>query len=403
MLTIHYLVYLIPVSLLTGPFFPGLFLSVISINFLFLTYRKNLWVYYKNKIFFIFLFFYIYIVINSFLSESYLLSLESSLFYLRFYFFSLSIWYFTNVIKNFNKYFLISIVGTLALLIFDSYFQFIFGYNILGYKTVDILRISSFFKDELIMGSYVTRILPLIFMLSYMIDINSKFRIYFLIIISVLSFSLVALSGERTAFFLINLFFFLSILLIKKDKIIFITSYLISIISFIVFTSFNSNIFERLISFTLKQSGVFSDKLFIFSKVHTAHYISAFNMFNDHVLFGIGPKLFSIFCNKKEYYIEKACASHPHNTYIQLLSETGIIGFFVIFSLFIFIFYKLIKFFFYKSVLDNPLDLNFKILVYISIFITLWPFIPTGNFFGSWINTLYFLPFGYFLKIINEN
>ena len=29
--------------------------------------------------------------------------------------------------------------------------------------------------------------------------------------------------------------------------------------------------------------------------------------------------------------------------------------------------------------------------------ITLWPFIPTGNFFSNWLNVVYYLPVGFLL------
>jgi hypothetical protein len=34
--------------------------------------------------------------------------------------------------------------------------------------------------------------------------------------------------------------------------------------------------------------------------------------------------------------------------------------------------------------------------------ITLWPFTPTGNFFGNWLNIIYYLPAGFFLYSINN-
>ena len=45
---------------------------------------------------------------------------------------------------------------------------------------------------------------------------------------------------------------------------------------------------------------------------------------------------------KKYSVSELSCASHPHNTYIQILSETGIVGFIflivVLFYIFVLIF-----------------------------------------------------------------
>jgi O-antigen ligase len=52
----------------------------------------------------------------------------------------------------------------------------------------------------------------------------------------------------------------------------------------------------------------------------------------DNIIFGIGPQMFEIFCQKEELYHFllnyniNSCNSHPHNIYIQFFVETGIIG-----------------------------------------------------------------------------
>ena len=77
----------------------------------------------------------------------------------------------------------------------------------------------------------------------------------------------------------------------------------------------------------------------IFSETHQAHYETAIKMFKDKPLIGHGPKtFFRKICNQEQYYVLYGCSTHPHNTYLQLLSETGLIGFIPIFS-FLFTFY----------------------------------------------------------------
>ena len=46
----------------------------------------------------------------------------------------------------------------------------------------------------------------------------------------------------------------------------------------------------------------------------------------DNKTLGVGVKNFRKFCSNQKY-IESSlsCATHPHNTYIQILSEIGII------------------------------------------------------------------------------
>ena len=42
-------------------------------------------------------------------------------------------------------------------------------------------------------------------------------------------------------------------------------------------------------------------------------------------------------------------------------------------------------------------------LLLISFFITLWPIAPSGNFFGSWLNSVYYLPLGFYLFLSTDS
>ena len=69
---------------------------------------------------------------------------------------------------------------------------------------------------------------------------------------------------------------------------------------------------------------------------NTSHFKSAWRMYNDNKIFGWSNN-FRKLCDKEKYLINHlSCSTHPHNTYIQMLSETGVIG--IIFILY-FVFY----------------------------------------------------------------
>ena len=77
-----------------------------------------------------------------------------------------------------------------------------------------------------------------------------------------------------------------------------------------------------------------NNKIFIFSELHQAHY-SSFKNVSFRSFCGIGQKMFRFYCDNELFYIQNTCSTHPHNTYIQLLGETGILSFLFIFGLFL--------------------------------------------------------------------
>ena len=139
----------------------------------------------------------------------------------------------------------------------------------------------------------------------------------------------------------------------------------------------------------------------MFSPIHQSHFISAYRMFIDNPIFGHGPKTFRILCSHDEYnYDVNSCSTHPHNTYVQLLAETGLVGvIFVIFLLFylIIIMIKQVN----SYIFENKLLLSdYQICLIACFIITLWPITPTNNFFNNWMSIVYYLPIGFYLHSI---
>ena len=396
-LIVNHLFILLPFFLITGPFLSDISVSLIAIFFIFISVKKKLYSYYNNIFFKIFIIFWLYIVFNSLINNQNLDSLKISFFYFRLGFFSLGVWFLIEKNPDILKKFTYSLLICFSILILDGYLQYFTGSNILGNSLGHGSRVSSFFGEELILGSYLSRLFPILFGLTILLFRNDKKKIYIVSSIFVLAEVLVFLSGERSAFFYINLSALYIILLIKDfKKLRFIT--LIISISLITLISISNPLAKnRIVDNTLDQFGVGKDTKYIFSKQHTHHYITAYKMFKDNIFFGVGVKNFRNYCSNDKYKVSHlSCSTHPHNTYLQLLSEIGLLGFMFIFGFFIYICQISLTHFigtFKKKLIFN----DFEICILSAFLISLWPPTPTGNFFNNYLSIIYYLPIGMFL------
>ena len=57
-----------------------------------------------------------------------------------------------------------------------------------------------------------------------------------------------------------------------------------------------------------------------------------------------------------------------------------------------------------NKISKKPLLSDFQVCLFIAVYLTLWPLIPSGNFFNNWLSMIYFFPIGYYFyfKSINE-
>ena len=388
--------------LIWGPFFPDLIVSISSLFFLYYVFKNKSYYYFSNKpliIFFIFCFYCI--LISIFVAEDTMLSFESSLFYFRIGVFSCFIWHLIDQDKSILNYFYYALVLCFSALVIDGYFQYFTGENLLGFK-ISGIRVSSFFGDELIMGSYLSRLFPLLFAL-FLVKQKQKFEIYFIGSLFILVDVLIYMSAERAAFFFLNLSTIFIIILIKEYQKFRLGTFILAMICIIVLSINSQNLSDRMFKGPIKNVGLSlsSNESIIFSASHDSLIRTAYNMFKDQPLLGHGPKMFRIICNDKNYQQGiTPCDTHPHNFYIQLLAETGIIGFLFLVSALGYVLYVALRQF--KSIIfkqKRPLS-DYQVCLLAGILISVWPLTTNGNFFHNWLMIVYSLPVGFYLQSI---
>ena len=389
--------------LIWGSFVPDLIVSISAIFFLYYVIKKKIFYYFLNKPFIIFFCFCAYcIFLSIFVAEETLLSFESSLFYFRVGVFSCFIWYLIDKDKRILTYFYYTLILCFSALVIDGYFQYFTGANLFGLE-INNVRVSSFFGDELIMGSYLSRLFPLLFAL-FLVKPKQKFEKYFIGLLLILVDVLIFISGERSAFFFLNLSTIFIILLIKDYQKFRLVTFLIAFFC-IIFLSLNSNLSDRVFKDTFKDIGFTSyqtdKKLNFFTPIHDSLYRTAYQMFKNKPILGHGPKIFRIKCNDKNYAIgEFSCSTHPHHFYLQLLAETGIIGFLFLFSALIYVLYNALKQLI-SIILKKKRHLtDYQVCLLAGILITLSPFNPNGNIFNNWLMIVYSLPVGFYLQSV---
>ena len=391
------LLFLLPLSVIFGNLILNVnIFFIISLYLIDIFKSQNLKLFFRNNKIIIFLLFF-FLFFNLIVSINWQFTLRGQLGLLKhiFLYFAL-IHFFFKKESNFElltKMFFFAVLFVLV----DSYIQFFFDKDLFGHKVSDNhgRRLSGPFGDEYIVGSFI---LKTIFITKYnkYFENNYNWLVYLLI-----SFILVILASQRMPALMLSAS--LIILFLIEGKINLkskISIFLISLLCLLLIFNYNSKIKKHYIDRTFEQIGIYNNNNKtpnFWDSQWGAHYLTAIEIYKDNLVFGSGLKTFRFECGKKQYnkinslMADKRCSTHPHNIYLEVISETGTIGI-LFFFYFLINFIKSSKLFSKKNIKNNP-------EIIILLFIFFWPFQSTGSLFSTWNGFFYPLIMSYIYYI----
>lgn len=385
---------IIPISFLFGPSISLINILVIDLSFILLILYKKNFSFLKSKPIKLLFLLYIYLIFNSFISLNSDLGFYRNLGFVRLIILFISINYFFNEKNFFNKVFLIwSCV--FFLISFDVYLEGITGKNILGYgseigKHKYGQRIVSFFIDEPIVGGFINAFLLIIVgFFSDKLNLKYKNLILFSSFIFILA---ILITGERSNT-LKAIFALIFFLLVVRNFSIKSKINSIILLSLIITISILNSDFLKLRFLTQIKNSLNYEKNIYFQLQK-----SGFEVFKNYKIFGVGNKNYRFeTCNNNSNLknVNYICTTHPHQTYLEFLSEHGIFGTTVILLIFYLLIFSKFKLFFksYK---------NIQLGTFIYLLFAFSPFLPSGSFFSDYSITLFFINMSIFYASSTE-
>ena len=308
---------------------------------------------------------------------------------------------------NFNLFFKFCSVSVLFVAS-DLIFQYHFEKDIFGFEGQG-RRLGGPFGDELVAGSFLQRFSFFLFFLlltsSFFKKNSSAINYVIFVILSLLvSFGLV-LAGNRIPFIMFLITAFLIFVFNRDNRIHFFSLIVVSIVALSIMYNtnleikyhyghfqnkiinlFNSFSDERLIkkkesdkfkTFNEKYYSIeFNNKSYRMSSGYVLQFYSGYHTWKQNKIFGGGVKTFKFNCPKVFYN----CATHPHNYYLEILSDLGIIGFLIISLMGIYLIFK-------SFLIRNSIISPFIFLLISELF----PLKTTGSFFTTSNATYIFL------------
>jgi len=395
------LIILLPPALVSGPAIPDILITIIGITFIYKAINNKFFFFFSNRISILFFIFYIILIVSSLLSEMPFVSLieRETLFYFRFFIFSLAISYFVQINQKLFFYLALSLLFTICLIVIDGSVEYFRGTSLFGVRSGDT-RLFSLFIDEAIVGRYISSATMLcVALFIYYFGYENNKTIFMIFSILMIGEVFTFMTGERSALAMIGTYSIMGLFLIKKrrfERLIFI---LISIL-FISALINNEDRTQRRYNQTINELSEREYSFVLASPVHETHYKSAYLMFKDNPILGIGSNLFRHMCMKNEYFIKDgSCTTHPHHYYFQILGENGILG-----LIFLSIFFLGLVFYLFRHFVGLLIQKKTwliddrKILFYIFLFSMICPIWPSGNFYHSWTNIPVYMGLGFFLS-----
>ncbi len=422
-LFLNLLIAVIPISFIAGNLILNLNLLIIII-FSLIKFRLEVFKPKLNLIDKLIIIFFLYVFLNGVYNNFFNFDFEiapqkniiliKSISYLRFLILYFVIKFLIqNRLINFKIIFIS--FGLCSLLVsFDIIFQKFFGQDIFGFKGTE-RRLAGPFGDEYIAGSFIQRFfifLPfcLLLFFNYKKKYFTELIFIFVLVVCLLG---ILFSGNRMPMVLIFLIIGLLFLFEKKFRRSLFLFVFISVVGLIpLINSYDVELKIHYKVFTAKSLDII-DYLKIkvtnqkLEKLHNSYVKEAESgilTWKQNKIFGGGVKSFYFNCSNirnspMDKYGGTNCNMHPHNYYLELASELGLVGLILVSSIFTYIILSTFQTIRFNK--NNLYEKKILICLFIIFIVEIFPIKTTGSFFTTTNATFLFIILSFIVSLNN--
>ena len=403
---------LLPFSIILGNLVLNLNIIFIILLYFYFNLKNIFSIKILKKFNFLLIFLILFLVLNASFSENLFLTLKGQLGLIKHLILYSALCYFFLKDDNTLKMFISILTIVILFTLFDTFWQFLFTKDLFGYYLIESHgnRLSGPFGDELIAGGYLLRFsIFSIFLVPLFYKKIPARLLYFIIPFLVCTFIAgIILSGNRMPLIMYVFTLLLIIIFQKQTRKYLIVFMATSLIVFSITYKFNlkvKNNFDNFYYQISKMVELIYTKDFYNEKApdHLKEFASFYNTWKMNKYIGGGIKNFWYYCAVEQTLRKNSltvCNTHPHNYYLEIITETGLLGLIVFLAILI----QILLITFYKKYFTNSSLQNNNVLIpFIFLFLCeIFPLKSTGSIFTTNNATYLFLLISILIGISNQ-
>lgn len=388
----RYLPWILPLLLLFSRAAADITVLSISVAFLFKSYQSKDWAWTKQTWFKLNLLFWLYLLcINAPLSIDAADSFMHAIFYLRWPLFAAALAYWLLQDKKFQQHFLIALMFVCAFVLLDTSLQYITGTDLFGHTKPSPTRLTGPYSRP-IPGIMMLRVLFIVLLITVIIPsfATATRRIFLTLSVLCTGLLFMFITGERMALILFlagSIVVLIGLVLdqrMHKAKVLLGFTFILGLFALVI--SFNPEMAERSVYSIVSKLTLFMDS------DYGLVFRAAIAAWHENPIFGSGFHTYQPACEQLGLLLQWGIpCSHPHNLYLQIGAETGVIGLVLFFSMVVSIYFTAL------SQLIKTKQWFITCLSFTILSVSFWPLIGGISILNNGVAALVWLGVGWAL------
>lgn len=312
--------------------------------------------------------------------------------FLRFILFAAAVQHWLMVDHRTRQRFLLALALTVGFVMLDCLYQYVMGVDIFGKTAQGPNRLTGPFNNDVV-GTFLAKVsLPLLGWWFAWSAHRGHLSWSIGGLLAVFIGLVILLSGERTALVSYAMGFGILVLAVRGIRWPLLIIGLAGMIGLGTIIATDDDLHERFVSVTA------SDFQDFWNNRYGIIFVRAIEAWQQSPVTGVGLKNFRLTCESGNFRhageIETWCFNHPHTPYLEVLSETGVIGLFLFLTMIVLILKEIIAGW-------RPSRPDFPLVAAsaATLVMFLWPVMVSKSLFANWNAMLFWLTIALALAI----